>query len=59
MSNYPVWTVENLVKRWLEWRRRLGRATRHEERLSLVGEIKVIEDELERRFFPRGEDIPA
>lgn len=51
MSNYAVWDVGDLVKRWIEWRERLGRATSHEQRMSYVGELRVIEDELERRFF--------
>lgn len=52
MSNYAVWDMGELTRRWLEWRRRLGRATSHQERMSYVGELRVIEAEMERRFFP-------
>lgn len=52
MSNYAVWDMGALTRRWLEWRKRLGRATSHQQRMSYVGELRVIEEEMERRFFP-------
>jgi len=51
VSNYAVWHVGELVTRWFAWRERLGRATSHQQRMSYVGELRVIEEEMERRFF--------
>lgn len=55
MSNYAVWDAGMLTERWLELRRRLGRAKDREQLLSIWGEIEVVERELEDRLFVKAE----
>lgn len=61
MSNYKVWTIEELGARVTEWRTRLSHAKSREQLLSIWGEVEALEREFDRAVFEervvgRGED---
>jgi hypothetical protein len=51
VSNYAVWTVQELGVRIVEWRTRLQHAKTREELLSIWGEIEKMAAEFDRAVF--------
>jgi hypothetical protein len=51
MSNYAAWDLYSLMKRWVEWRHRAATSPLIQQRSSYTGELRVIEAEIDRKFF--------